>query len=380
MSRFFSGNYGSQLGDTRTAANLIARAGATQGQMYANLGQQLGGVIGGAIEKYQLNKEKRNKLQATLEGQLKSNPSIIQELTMSGDEQSDKKNQALVDKILQGDGSTADLERMNGLLAGRTLAENNEYKRREQLATIGINEATRRLKESEAKVSELTEGVRGQQEFANLRAKELASELAQLEFNLKQSKNEAERAKIQSDIDLNLVKTEEQSLNNKLFKDTYTDQLNKQRLANEKTISDIKGQTATTENTRAGTEKIEKQTDLIEAQTGQVIKETGQIGKTVPGKLSSNMEDELSVYYGETRDMKTGLLSDPDFIDIIGTGLEKNDIPELNLNPQYEKMLLSQGRGDERVYKLSLALQALKDPLAPKIRKEQAKKYIEQYK
>jgi len=344
--------------------------------MYANLGQQ----IGGAIEKYQLNKEKRNKLQATLEGQLKSNPSIMQELTMSGDEQSDKKNQALADKILRGDGSMADLERMNGLLAGRTLAENNEYKRREQLATIGINEATRRLKESEAIVSELTEGVRGQQEFANLRAKQLASELAQLEFNLKQSKNEAERAKIQSDIDLNRVKTEEQSLNNKLFKDTYTDQLNKQRLANEKTISDIKGQTATTENTRAGTEKIEKQTDLIEAQTGQVIKETGQIGKTVPGKLSSNMEDELSVYYGETRDMKTGLLSDPDFIDIIGTGLEKNDIPELNLNPQYEKMLLSQGRGDERVYKLSLALQALKDPLAPKIRKEQAKKYIEQYK
>jgi len=49
---YFSGNYGSQLGDTRTAANLIARAGEAQGQMYANLGQQ----VGGAIEKYQLNK------------------------------------------------------------------------------------------------------------------------------------------------------------------------------------------------------------------------------------------------------------------------------------------------------------------------------------
>lgn len=372
---YFSGNYGSQLGSYDTAAKLIAQAGATQGQMYANMGQQ----IGGAIEKYQLNKEKRNKLQATLEGQLKSNPSIMQELTMSGDEQSDKKNQALVDKILQGDGSTADLERMNGLLAGRTLAENNEYKRREQLATIGINEATRRLKESEAKVSEFTEGARSQQEFANLRAKQLASELAQLEFNLKQSKNEAERAKIQSDIDLNKVKTEEQSLNNKLFKDTYIDQLNEQRLANEKTISDIKGQTATTENTRAGTEKIEKQTDLIQAQTGQVIKETEQIGKAKPSKPSSKMEDELTAYYGETRDMKTGLLSDPDYINFIGTGLEDDDVAELKLNPQYEKMLLSQGRGDERVYKLSLALQALKDPLATKIRKEQAKKYIEQY-
>ena len=52
---YFSGNYGSALGSTANAANLIAQAGATQGQMFANLGQQ----IGGAIEKYQLNKEKR---------------------------------------------------------------------------------------------------------------------------------------------------------------------------------------------------------------------------------------------------------------------------------------------------------------------------------
>jgi len=69
MSRFFSGNYGSQLGDTRTAANLIAQAGATQGQALANLGQQLGGVIGGAIEKYQLNKEKQKKNEGFIKSQ-----------------------------------------------------------------------------------------------------------------------------------------------------------------------------------------------------------------------------------------------------------------------------------------------------------------------
>src|SRR5210317_1906200 len=57
MSRFFRGNYGSNLGSTANAANLIARAGEVQGQMYANMGQQLGGVIGGAIEKYAQNKK-----------------------------------------------------------------------------------------------------------------------------------------------------------------------------------------------------------------------------------------------------------------------------------------------------------------------------------
>ena len=51
--QYFSGNYGSALGSTANAANLIAQAGATQGQMFANLGQQ----IDGAIEKYAQNKK-----------------------------------------------------------------------------------------------------------------------------------------------------------------------------------------------------------------------------------------------------------------------------------------------------------------------------------
>jgi len=77
MSRFFSGNYGSQLGDTRTAANLIAQAGATQGQALANMGQQLGGAVGGAIEKYQLNKERQKENKATI----KSSIGILQRMS-----------------------------------------------------------------------------------------------------------------------------------------------------------------------------------------------------------------------------------------------------------------------------------------------------------
>ena len=54
---FFSGNYGSALGSYDTAARLLAQAGQTQGAAMAGLGAN----IGGAIEKYQLNKEKRAK-------------------------------------------------------------------------------------------------------------------------------------------------------------------------------------------------------------------------------------------------------------------------------------------------------------------------------
>tara|TARA_Y100001963_G_scaffold78134_1_gene108288 strand:+ start:3755 stop:5053 length:1299 start_codon:yes stop_codon:yes gene_type:complete len=63
---FFSGNYGSALGSYDTAARLLAGAGQAQGQMFANLGAD----IGGAIEKYQLNKEKRDKSEAAAMGKI----------------------------------------------------------------------------------------------------------------------------------------------------------------------------------------------------------------------------------------------------------------------------------------------------------------------
>ena len=52
---YFSGNYGSALGSTANAANLIARAGEVQGQMFANIGKQ----IGSTLEKFRMNKEKK---------------------------------------------------------------------------------------------------------------------------------------------------------------------------------------------------------------------------------------------------------------------------------------------------------------------------------
>ena len=60
---FFSGNYGSAL--SRVDTRPIIEAGRAQGQMFANLGQQIGGMI----EQYGLNKEKQKKNQAFIKGQ-----------------------------------------------------------------------------------------------------------------------------------------------------------------------------------------------------------------------------------------------------------------------------------------------------------------------
>ena len=61
---FFSGNYGSAL--ARVDTRPIMEAGRAQGQMYANMGSQVGGLI----QQYGLNKEKRQKEEDAAMGNL----------------------------------------------------------------------------------------------------------------------------------------------------------------------------------------------------------------------------------------------------------------------------------------------------------------------
>ena len=123
---FFSGNYGSALGSTANAANLIARAGETQGQMFANLGSQIGGMI----QQYGLNKEKRAKLTDKIENRLKLDPSIAQRLTMSGDEDYDKKNLTLMEKLSKGEIGMKGLESLDNAMA--TIREVDLQKQQDQ--------------------------------------------------------------------------------------------------------------------------------------------------------------------------------------------------------------------------------------------------------
>ena len=61
---YFSGNYGSALGQIDTRP--IMQGAAAQAAMYQGLGQN----IGGAIEKYQLNKQKRDKSESAAMGKI----------------------------------------------------------------------------------------------------------------------------------------------------------------------------------------------------------------------------------------------------------------------------------------------------------------------
>lgn len=127
---YFSGNYGSALGSTANAANLIARAGEAQGNMYANMGQQIGGMI----KQYGLNKEKRAKLTDKIESRLRLNPSLAQRLIMTGDEGYDKKNTTYMEKLSQGELGLKGLESLDSAMA--TINELDIQKQQEQTAAL----------------------------------------------------------------------------------------------------------------------------------------------------------------------------------------------------------------------------------------------------
>tara|TARA_R100001015_G_C4627794_1_gene187529 strand:+ start:43 stop:1266 length:1224 start_codon:yes stop_codon:yes gene_type:complete len=104
---FFRGNYGSALSQVDTRP--ILEAGRARGQMFEE--------VGGMIKEYGLNKQKRQVLTDSIEGTLNLYPEYAVQLTSSGDETSDKKNQTTLDKLAKGELGLSALEGLAGKLA-----------------------------------------------------------------------------------------------------------------------------------------------------------------------------------------------------------------------------------------------------------------------
>ena len=127
---FFSGNYGSAL--ARVDTRPIMEAGRAQGQMYANMGQQIGGMI----QQYGLNKEKRAELTGEIEAML---PQYMDSFTSTGNEVDDKKNFQRLEKFSKGDMSMADLKGLAGELAMKDKVQSKQLVR--DLSTAQLQSA-----------------------------------------------------------------------------------------------------------------------------------------------------------------------------------------------------------------------------------------------
>ena len=125
---FFRGNYGSALGrvDTRP----IVEAGRAQGQMFANLG----GQIGNMIQQYGLNKQKRDKAEAVFQadfGRVMQNPEQLASM------QADPVIGPTLKRIQEGKGNMSDFDKYNAFRAADKQAELDTL-RTEQIKLQGI--------------------------------------------------------------------------------------------------------------------------------------------------------------------------------------------------------------------------------------------------
>jgi len=147
MAQFFKGNYGSAL--ARVDTRPILEAGRAQGAMYQNMGNQ----ISGAIQQYGLNKQERAKLTGEIEQDIMQ---YGDRLTMSGNEESDKKNFSAVEKFRRGDSSMADLRGLSGQIARMKL---NDAEQQRTQANELMNEMRREKLLSDKRLREgVTEG------------------------------------------------------------------------------------------------------------------------------------------------------------------------------------------------------------------------------
>jgi hypothetical protein len=140
--QYFSGNYGSALGSTANAANLIAQAGATQGQMFANLGK----IAAESINKYTENKQKKEEQKQAasfIENYLINNPEMAGQFGIKGSdlvsfEEAVKQGASAIAKNPKG------METVKGLLTmeqERVKAEEASKVRALQMAQIRQNMA-----------------------------------------------------------------------------------------------------------------------------------------------------------------------------------------------------------------------------------------------
>jgi hypothetical protein len=107
-------------------------AGRAQGQMFANMGQQIGGMI----QQYGLNKEKRAELTGEIEAML---PQYMDSFTSTGNEVDDKKNFQRLEKFSKGDMSMADLKGLAGELAMKDKVQSKQLVR--DLSTAQLQSA-----------------------------------------------------------------------------------------------------------------------------------------------------------------------------------------------------------------------------------------------
>jgi len=222
---FFGRGAGPQI--ARMNLNAATAPGRAYGQAFANLG----GQIGKTIEQYQLNKEKRAKLTGEIEAML---PNYLQDLTMSGDEDADKKNMLRIEKFRKGDSSIADLQGLAGELAMKDRQTTKDLDQRYKEAQIRSAEFKNRFNEAdeENRLLRSTLETEGVGLLNRLRESQLA--VADIEKQLKKNELGVNEERLKTELEqakASLARTQEEVTQkrntNSVFRDLHQIELTK---------------------------------------------------------------------------------------------------------------------------------------------------------
>lgn len=189
---FFKGNYGSAL--ARVDTRPIMEAGRAQGQMYAQMGGQLGNVI----QQYGLNKQKRDKAEAAFQGDFGR---VMQDPEQLASMQADPVIGPTLKRIQEGKAKTSDFDKYNAYRASAKEAEldalRTEHIKLEGIAKTLANENMRMGNELDRDALGFRKGIiKGQADLARA-AGDYASQQQQAELAGKQTRTAANAQAIQ---------------------------------------------------------------------------------------------------------------------------------------------------------------------------------------
>ena len=329
---YFSGNYGSALAQVDTRP--ITEGARSQAEMYQGLGQN----IGGAIEKYQLNKQKREKSEAAATGTIQSimqnNPQALQSLSQ------DPKFAKAMERMQTDEASPKDFNLINSATAAYRVQQNAAL---EQEGARAKNDAIKSgtiITDLQGQLAERTLGDKEQQSHSEAWATELANEQTVLENDLLKAKSKADKDRLERELADHKLKIKTTRLafkankaDLKLFNETYDDKVRLAESQADAAEAEIDFTKAREELTKEETllKKAEVLTqknkkkyypgykELIDGKafywTGNVLAPVGAEltpGEVTTAALKAFGGDALLTYYDDTRDdegkIKTGNL------------------------------------------------------------------------
>jgi len=318
---YFSGNYGSALGQVDTRP--IMQGAAAQAAMYQGLGQN----IGGAIEKYQLNKEKREQSEAAATGTIQSimqnNPQALQALMQ------DPKFAKAMERMPTDQASPKDFNYVNSATAAYRVQQNAALEQENARARNDALKSQTVITDLQGQLDARTIGDKEQQSHSEAWATELANEQTVLENDLLKAKSKADKDRLERELADHKLKIKTTRLafkankaDLKLFNETYDDKVRLAESQADAAEAEIDFTKAREELTKEETllKKAEVLTqknkkkyypgykELIDGKafywTGNVLAPVG--AELTPGEVTAALKsfggDALLTYYDETRD------------------------------------------------------------------------------